>query len=102
MAKLGATYLRQSETDALISGIKTADVAIKSSPGKVYWVTISDTDAGVVQLNNSLDDTGTDLWQMTLPANGYGHFIFDPPIDFDIGIYLDVPTGTPDVIVCFL
>lgn len=99
MAKLGPTSLRRTETDLLVSGVKTSDVAIKATPGKVYWITISDTLASVVQLNNSTADAGTDLWQMTMPADGYIHCVFDPPIDFDTGIFLDVPTGSPDVIV---
>ena len=84
------------------SGIKTADAAIKGSKGIVYWVTISNTVASVIQLNDSLDDSGTDLWQFTMPANTYAHIMFTPALHFGTGIYLDVPTGTPDVIVGYI
>jgi len=84
------------------SGVKTADVAIKSAPGKVYWLTISDTLATVAQLNDSLDDSGTDQWQITIPDSGYAHCVFDPPLKFATGIYLDVPTGAGDIIVGYV
>ena len=97
------TFHRRTETGLLSSGLKTADVAIKSTPGKVYWVTMSDTEAGdQIQLNNSTDDSGTDLWQLKLPATTHAHIIFDPPLEFDTGIFLDVPAGTPDVIVGYV
>ena len=100
--KLEATHIRKGETGLQSSGLKTADVAIKSGPGKVYWVTLSDTVATVIQLNDSTDDSGTDLWQITIPNNGYVHTIFDPPLEFQTGIYLDVPTGAGDVIVGYI
>ncbi|KKN28998.1 hypothetical protein LCGC14_0848640 [marine sediment metagenome] len=84
------------------SGLKTTDGAIKSSAGKVYWLSISDTAAGVIQLNDSLNDSGTDVWGITIPADGYAHFIFDPPLEFGTGIYLDVPTGAPDVYIGYI
>ncbi len=86
------------------SGLKTADAQIKSTAGNVYWLTISDTAACVIQLNDSTGsaDDGTDLWQITIPADGYGHIIFDPPLEFDTGIFLDVPTGAGDIIVGYI
>ncbi len=84
------------------SGLKTANGQIKASAGAVYWLSVSDTAAAVIQLNDSLDDGGTDLWGTTIPADGYAHFIFDPPLEFDTGIYLDVPTGSPDVYVGYI
>lgn len=84
------------------SGVKTADVAIKASPGLVHWLTVSDTAAGVVGLADSLTESTTYKWKITIPADGYAHFIFDPPLEFATGIWLDVPTGTPDVIVGYI
>lgn len=84
------------------SGVKTADVAIKASEGAVYWITVSDTVAGVVGLANSLTDSATYLWQVTIPNSGYIHAVFEPALHFSTGIWLDVPTGTPDVIVGYL
>jgi hypothetical protein len=37
-----------------------------------------------------------------IPANGYAHFIFDPPIEFATGIYLDVSTATCKVSLGYL
>ena len=84
------------------SGLKTSDGQIKSSAGAVYWLSVSDTAAAVIQLNDSTADGGTDLWGTTIPADGYAHFIFDPPIEFATGIYLDVPTGAPDVFIGYI
>ncbi len=84
------------------SGLKTADGQIKGSAGSVYWLSVSDTVAAVIQLNDSLNDSGTDIWGITIPADGYAHFIFDPPLEFGTGIYLDVPTGAPDVYVGYI
>lgn len=75
----------------LSSGIKTADAQIKGSAGAVYWLTVSDdTDALSIELNDSTDDSGSDIWGFDLPAEGYAHFIFDPPLEFSNGIWLDV------------
>ncbi len=93
------SYHRHSETGLLSSGVQTADVAIKAKAGKVYWMTVSDTDACVVGLADSLTNSTTYVEKITLPANGSIHLIFDPPLEFATGIWLDVPTGTPDVIV---
>ena len=86
----------------LSSGVQTADVAIKATPGEVHWLTVSDTAAAVIQLNDSLDDSGTDQWGVTIPADGYGHFIFEPPLEFTTGIYLNVPTGAPDIYIGYI
>ena len=93
------SYRRANETGLSFSGLKTADAAIKGSPGKVYWLTISDASASAIQLNDSTDDGGTDIWGLILTTNTFHHFNFDPPLEFDIGIFLDVPTGTPDVYI---
>lgn len=84
------------------SGVKTADVQVKATPGEVYWLTVSDTAAGVIGLADNVGDSTTYLWQITIPADGYAHVIFDPPLEFASGIWLNVPTGTPDVIVGYV
>jgi len=89
----------RSKCTLLNSGVLAADTNIKGSAGDVYWITISDTAALAIELNNSTDNSGTDLWAIDLPADGYAHFIFDPPIEFSAGIYLDVTTATCKVTV---
>lgn len=86
----------------LNSGVLQADKAIEEAASKVYWLTVSDTAALAIELNDSLDNSGTDLWGIDLPADGYGHFIFDPPIEFSAGIYLNVSTTTCKVTVGYL
>ncbi|MBA7584132.1 hypothetical protein ES708_26085 [subsurface metagenome] len=86
----------------LNSGVLSADKAIKSEAGEVYWLTVSDTAALAIELNDSLDDSGTDKWGFDLPADGYAHFIFDPPIEFATGIWLNVSTVTCKVTVGYL
>ena len=81
------------------SGVLSGETLIKSGSGYIYWLTVSDTAALAIELNDSTDDSGTDLWSIDLPADGYGHFLFDPPIKFSAGIYLDVSTGTCKVTV---
>jgi len=76
------------------SGVLSADTAVKASAGLVYWITVSDTANLAIEINNSVAGAGTDVWAIDLPAGGYGHFIFDPPIVCGTGIYLDVSTVT--------
>ena len=57
----------------LSSGVKTADVAVKASAGAVYWLTVSDTAAGVIGLADSLTNSTTYVWKITIPADGYAH-----------------------------
>ncbi len=86
----------------LNSGVKAADTQIKSGAGAVYWLTVSDTAALALELNDSVGGAGTDLWALDLPASGYAHFIFDPPIEFATGIYLDVSTATCKVTIGYI
>lgn len=96
------SYVRRSETGMLNSGVKQADALIKTGAGKVYWISLSDTAALALELNDSLANGGTDLWALDIPAGGYAIFIFDPPIEFATGIYLDVSTVTCKVSIGYL
>jgi len=98
----GILKTARAEAGLLNSGVLSADKAIKSSAGKVYWLTVSDTAALAMELNDSVDDSGDDLWGFDLPADGYAHFIFDPPLEFATGIWLDVSTATCKVTVGYL
>lgn len=84
------------------SGVKTADVAVKASPGAVYWITVSSSDAAVVGLANSLDNSTTYLWEVSLAAAGNIHTVLDPALHFDTGIWLDITAGTVVVVVGYL
>ncbi len=100
---VGTTNAVVRTTNALSnSGVKSADAAIKASAGLVYWMTVSDTAALAIEINNSTAGAGTDVWALDLPAGGYGHFIFDPPIVCGTGIYLDVSTATCKVTIGYV
>lgn len=94
--------VRDVESGLLTSGVKQADAAIKATAGKVFWVSVSDTAALAIELNNSTDNSGTDKWAIDLPAGGYALFTFNPPIEFTTGIYLDVSTATCKVVVGYI
>ena len=85
-----------------VSGVLAADTAVKATSGAVYWITVSDTAALAIELNNSTANGGTDLWAIDLPTGGYLHAIFNPPLPFDIGIYLDVSTTSCKVTVGYV
>lgn len=96
------TYIRRSEFGMLTSGVKNADALIKTGEGKLFWISLSDTAALALELNDSVDNSGTDKWALDLPASGYGIFLFDPPIEFLTGLYLDVSTTTCKVVVGYI
>ena len=75
------------------TSVDTSDGAVKSAGGYVYWVTASaGATGGAWELNDSTDDSGTDLLGHVQPANSSTHFSFiGAPISFDDGIYADIP-----------
>ncbi len=77
--------------------VVTADATIKSTPGRIWWITISNSHA-TVSTAIELEDTGTDRWGVLLEAVDISgqpfHFIFDPPIMCDTGITIDITGGT--------
>lgn len=94
-----ATEMTQCKSPATF----TSDTAVKAAPGKVFWITISDLSAdGLVQINDSTADGGTDVWQLEFKQNGMFHAVFDPPIECRTGIFVDVPTGSPTVAIGYL
>lgn len=84
------------------SGIQTADVAIKSSKGAVYWITVSAAGAAVVGLANSTTNSTTYLWEVSFASAGEMHAVLDPALHFSTGIWLDVASGTVVVVVGYL
>lgn len=94
MIPMGPAVEWRGQSQAKNSGVLCGNTAVKTSAGEVFWLTVSDTAALAIELNDHPSGSGTDRWAIDLPADGYGHFIFDPPIPFDNGIYLDVSTVT--------
>lgn len=98
------SYHRRSETGALNSGLLGADSLVKTGKGKVYWLTVFSAQDVAIELNDSLDNSGTDQWGISLDVSvkNYGHFVFDPPIEFATGIYLDVSNTYAQVYVNYV
>lgn len=98
------TYLRRSETGALTSGVKAADVLIKTGAGKVFWISFFDAADLAIELNDDTANGGTDKWAglLDVSVNPGMHINFDPPLEFSTGIYLDVSTTTCLVTVCYI
>lgn len=98
------SYHRHSETGAQTSGVLAADTLVKTGAGKVFWISFFDAADLTLQLNDSLDDSGTDKWAglLDVSVKPGEHINFDPPIEFETGIYLDVDTATCLVTICFI
>lgn len=97
---LGVTNgVARTPADLENSGVKSADALIYTGAAAVYWITVSDVANLAIELNDSTDNSGTDQWAVDIPAGACQHFIFDPPIDFETGIYLDVSTVTCKVTI---
>ena len=84
-----------------ITGILSDKTLIQTGPCAIYWLTVSTAIALNMELNDSTDNNGTDAWAIILPAGGYAHYIFDPPIQFRDGVYLDVSGTSCKIIMGF-
>jgi hypothetical protein len=75
------------------TSVDTSDGAVKSSKGWVHWVAAcAGATGGAWQLNDSTDDSGTDLFSHVQPANSSTFFSFvGAPLQFGSGIYADIP-----------
>ena len=75
------------------TSIDTADGSITTGPGIVYGVLVSATaTGGAWQLNDSTDDSGTDLLSGIAQASSSMFItLTDTPIQFNLGIYADIP-----------
>lgn len=84
-----------------VSGILTADTQLKPTPGDIYWISICGDDVLYVEINDSVGDAPLrDRWGQFYPADNYSHYIFDPPIECDTAIYIDITTnGNAQVVV---
>ena len=95
-------FARRTQGVIKSSGVLSADTLIRTGMGDVNWLTVSDTAALSLELNDSTDNSGTDKWAIVLPAGAYAHYIFDPALSFGTGIYLDVSTATCKVVVGYV
>lgn len=84
------------------TSVQTADASVTTTAAVVYGVLISaGATGGAWQLNDSDDDTGTDLISGVVQANG-GHYIdlSNTPVQFNDGIRADL-AGSNQTITVF-
>ena len=73
------------------TSILAADGQATSYPATVYWMTISSAaTGGRFQLNDSTDDSGTDIFDITMPANSIVH-CGGLDLYFGAAVYVDIP-----------
>ncbi|KKK85731.1 hypothetical protein LCGC14_2770340 [marine sediment metagenome] len=84
--------------------VVTSDTTIKSAAGRVWWITISNShasDSTAVEL----EDNGTDRWGVLVEAVDIiglpFHAVFDPPIECNTGIKIDITGGTVKAVVAW-
>lgn len=61
---------------------------IAAVPAGLSSLTVDNPTGGAlaVKLNNAISGTGSDVLQVTVPANDFRHLNFSPPLDFSVGI----------------
>lgn len=85
------TYHRASETGMSTNRL-TAVGEVATGVRKLYWLTVRPSSADwSISLDDSTDGTGTTKWDVGSGGSNSAPFhpIFDPPIEFATGIYLE-------------
>ena len=73
------------------TSILTSDGQATSYPATVHWVLVSAADTGGAwQLNDSTDDSGTDLLDVDVPADSMT-FFGNLDLTFNTAVYVDIP-----------
>ncbi len=73
------------------TSILAADGQATSYPATVYWVAVSAAaTAGRLQLNDSTDDSGTDLLDVDVPADSMT-FFGNLDLTFNTAVFVDIP-----------
>jgi len=73
------------------TSILAADGQATSYPATVYWMAVSaGATAGRLQLNDSTDDSGTDLLDVDVPADSMT-FFGNLDLTFNTAVYVDIP-----------
>ena len=75
------------------TAVVTSDTAVRTGLTTVWGVAVSaGATGGAFQLNDSTDDGGTDLLNLTMAATTTLFLNIDPsPLEFKNGLYIDVP-----------
>lgn len=78
----------------------TGDLAIYFDRCRVFWFTCkSGATASTYQINDSGNNSGDDVWDVTPPASGSIHCVFDPPMLLTKGLYIDTDSNVSSWIV---
>jgi hypothetical protein len=73
------------------TSILAADGQATNYPATVYWMAVSAAGtAGRLQLNDSTDDSGTDLFDVDVPADSMT-FFGNLDLTFNTAVYVDIP-----------
>jgi len=93
-------------TASVVPVVTASEALLRTGQSYVHWVTVGNTHATetpAIELNDSTDDTGTDRWAIVMSdidgATSAIHCVFDPPIFFETGVFLDITNGTVTVMV---
>ena len=87
-----------------IKGVKpergAGDKALYFDKCRVFWFTCkSGSTASTYQINDSGNDSGDDVWDVTPPASGSIHCVFDPPMLLFKGLYVDTDTNVSSWVI---
>ena len=82
-----------------IKGVKpergAADKALYFDKCRVFWITLSvPTTTTALELNDSGNDSGDDVWKVSVVNGLCLHCVFDPPMLFEYGLYVDIDQTT--------
>ena len=95
-----------SRPGSIKTTVVTSDTTLKSVPGRVWWITISNTHATAATAVELSDGASPDRWGVTVETSADRdvlpfHQEFDPPIAFDTDIRVDITGGTAQVTVAW-
>lgn len=90
---------------AVITTVVTGDTTLKSTNGKVWWVSLNNTHA-TDNAAIEIQDGSTDRWATIIPGldtptDSHLHIIFDPPIFCTTDVRIDITGGTVLATVAF-
>lgn len=78
-------------SDVEVTAVVTSDTAVATGLRKIKWIHVSaGATGGAFQINDSTDDSGTDVIDLTIPANTT---LALPMLNLQLktGLYVDVP-----------
>ena len=94
-----------SRPSNLPTTVVTADTTLKSTSGRVWWISVSNSHATATAAIELSDGASPDRWACVLGdvdgASSQKDVIFDPPIQFNTDIRIDITGGTVVATVAF-